>query len=317
MFGGAVEFDGSSEYIDAGQSTGLRLVGSMTISAWIKPSSFPVDDAAIVSSHNGLGYQLDTTVDRGPRTISFKLANACGNLMARYGATQLTTNVWYYVTGVYDAGARTIDVYLNGKPDDGALTGTVTGQQRSSRESVYIGRRSDSEDFDFAGAIDEVRIYSRALTKAEIVEDMGARAASASALRHSTGSGDTARPKHLEDDLNSQCPISDPEDAKLPGAIATIGVLVAVASIGFCPSGGPLLCLVASLAAGLLLVPSLSFTVPLFARWMMPLVSLAGGVSVAISSVRLKKGQHAAVAVTDRGENPGLGEVTTKSENTP
>lgn len=76
-------------------------MGSMTISAWINSSSFPADDAAIVSNHNGLGYQLDTTVDKGPRTIGFKLANACKNLMARYGATPLVVDTWYHVAGVY------------------------------------------------------------------------------------------------------------------------------------------------------------------------------------------------------------------------
>jgi hypothetical protein len=84
--------------------------------------------------------------------------------------------------------------------------------------------------------------------------------------RHSTGSiiEATPRRKRPEDHLNSPCAESDPQDAKLPGAIATIGVLAAVACIGFWPSGGPLLCLIVSLTAGLLLVPSLSFTLPTF-----------------------------------------------------
>ena len=143
----------------------------MTISV-DNSSSFPVDDAAIVSSHNGLGYQLDTTVDRGPRTIGFKLANACGDLMARYGATPLAVNTWYHVAGVYDAQAQTLDVYLNGEPDNGFLRGPVTGAQRSSREAVYVGRRSNLRGFEFAGFVDDVRIYSRALTKAEISADL-------------------------------------------------------------------------------------------------------------------------------------------------
>jgi VanZ family protein len=84
---GAVALDGRSAYVDVGLRTAFRLVGSTTITAWIHPSEFPIDDAAIVSTHDGLGYQLDTTVDRGLRTIGFKLANACGNVMARYGGT--------------------------------------------------------------------------------------------------------------------------------------------------------------------------------------------------------------------------------------
>jgi hypothetical protein len=122
VVGRTVTLDGAKDYIDFGRSSALRLVGSMTISAWIRPSSFPVDDAAIVSQfHGGFGYQVDTKVDRGPRTIGFKLTNACGDLMARYGATPLAVHAWYHVAGVYDAEKRTLDVYLNGKLDNGRL----------------------------------------------------------------------------------------------------------------------------------------------------------------------------------------------------
>ena len=44
--------------------------------------------------------------------------------MARYGATPLVIGAWYHVrAGVYDAEARTLDVYLNGVLDDGFLVG--------------------------------------------------------------------------------------------------------------------------------------------------------------------------------------------------
>ncbi len=52
------------------------------------------------------GYQLDTTVDKGLRTIGFKVADPCGNTMARYGATELVRDTWYHVAGVYDADKR-------------------------------------------------------------------------------------------------------------------------------------------------------------------------------------------------------------------
>jgi hypothetical protein len=91
--GRAVLLDGSNDNVDFGFSTALRLARSMTITAWVKSTSYPIDDAAIVSSllsRGGTafaGYQLDTTVDSGPRTIGFKIANECRQLPARYGAT--------------------------------------------------------------------------------------------------------------------------------------------------------------------------------------------------------------------------------------
>jgi concanavalin A-like lectin/glucanase superfamily protein/VanZ like protein len=287
MRGGAVRLDDATEYIDFGHSTAFRIVGSMTISAWINPTSFPVDDAPIVSSHNrnGLGYQLDTTVDRGPRTIGFKLANVCGGLMARYGATPLVVDTWYHVAGVYDAEAQTLDVYLDGGLDNGFLLGSVTGTQRSSRTALYVGRRSEPEGFEFAGTIDDVRLYSRALTKAEIVADMQGTATDGLAVRPATAARvDGSRGARPSEDLHPLCAaVSDEEDARIPGAAGALGVLVAIACVGLWPSAEPLVYLVISFAAGWLLLPGIASTLPSLDLWMIPLVSLAGGASVAMS----------------------------------
>ena len=64
-------------------------------------------------------------IDRGLRTIGFKLLEPRGEVVARYGKTELARDTWYYVAGVYDADARTMNVYLNGHSDDGYLLETV------------------------------------------------------------------------------------------------------------------------------------------------------------------------------------------------
>jgi hypothetical protein len=209
--------------------------------------------------------------------------------MARYGATPLATDTWYYVAGIYDAEAQTLDVYLNGDLDTGFLLGSVTGSQRSSREAVYVGR-SKFKGFEFAGAIDDVRIYSRALTQAEIAADMHGAGSNVVAIQHTTGKridshGSAKGPRQLD----TQCTgLSEVEDARIPGAAAVLGALVAVACVGFRPALGPMTYLFISFAAGLLLLPAMTSTLPLLCFWMMPLVSLAGGASVAVSVRRQK-----------------------------
>ena len=164
----------------------------MTITAWINSASFPEDDAAVVSQfENSMGYQLDTTIDKGPRTIGFKLSDACGHLMARYGRTPLSLGKWYHVAGVYDARAKTLDVYLNGELDNGYLRGSVTGKQRSSRAGLYIGKRTDRDDFEFSGSIDEVHIYSLALTKSDIAAEMKGLATPTVHTNHTKPSDDS------------------------------------------------------------------------------------------------------------------------------
>jgi RHS repeat-associated protein len=176
QFGKALTFtDGT--WVDLGNPGPLQLTGSMTVSAWVKASSFPADDAAIVSKLSNdppHGFQLDATVDTGVRTIGFKLSNVVG-YMIRYGPTELQLNTWYHVAGVYDAGAKTMNVYLNGVLDNGNSFGTVSSSQKDSALSVNIGRRA-SGAYGFPGEIDEVRIYNRALSQAEIQADMAVSA---------------------------------------------------------------------------------------------------------------------------------------------
>src|SRR5262245_22403656 len=90
-YGNAVTLDGTNDFVNLGNPTALQFTGSMTVSAWINSSSFPVDDAAIVSKRTGSesGFQLDTTVDTGTRTIGFNLNNGPGGLVVRYRATAL------------------------------------------------------------------------------------------------------------------------------------------------------------------------------------------------------------------------------------
>jgi len=141
--------DGVNDFVELGNPAGLQLAGSMTVSAWVNSSAFPGDDAAIVSKRTPgrVGYQLDATVDRGARTVGFKLTSSSGGSMFRYGATTLLANTWYHVTGVYNAASSEMHVYVNGQLDDGALVGVVTSAQLSSAGNVNIGQRPGSSGY--------------------------------------------------------------------------------------------------------------------------------------------------------------------------
>jgi glucose/arabinose dehydrogenase/PKD repeat protein len=172
-FGQGVRLDGNDDYVNLNNPSSLQFTGSMTISSWIYSSAFPGDDAAIVSKRTSNGYQLDTTIDTGPRVVSFKLTNSSGGDMFRYGATTLQVNTWYFVTGVYDAASQSLNVYVNGQLDNGPLVGTITSTQQNSAGNVLVGQRSGG-GFNFVGGIDNVRLYGRALTPSEIQADMNA-----------------------------------------------------------------------------------------------------------------------------------------------
>ncbi|PYR31953.1 MAG: hypothetical protein DMF90_24625 [Acidobacteria bacterium] len=169
--GRALQFDGRHNFVDLSDRSGLEIKGSMSIGAWIYSTGAPPtnDDAVIVSKRDKYGFQLDTTPDTGRRTVGFKLTNTARRDMVRFGVTELLMGRWYHVMGVYDALAKTMDVYLNGELDNGELSGTVSDQQVDSLLNVNIGRRPGNPgEFEFKGIIDEVRVYTRPLTAAEV-----------------------------------------------------------------------------------------------------------------------------------------------------
>jgi hypothetical protein len=283
MRGTAAMFKGAEDRIDIRSDASLRLFGSMTISAWINSTAFPADDAVVVSHRGGgYGYQLDTTIDTGNRTLGFKLTNACGDLMTRYGATTLLPNTWYHAAGVYDAKAKTLDVYLDGRPDNGRLDGVVTGSQRSSRGATYIGQRMDLRGFGFQGLIDDIRLYSKALTQEEIIiairgEDTPPAAPSASAT-----------PRSLLRD-NIDCALStEPEEAKIPAVAAVLGMLITCIVLGLWPTASRAIAIGASVVGGVWFSTLLPRSLPQLDTWLIPLTSLAACVSVLVSQRRIE-----------------------------
>ena len=170
-YGNALSFNGTSNYVDLGNSTSLQLTGSMTLSAWIYAKGNPSDDAQIVAkSDSTTGWQLKTSADTGVRTFGITISNGSTHIQ-RYSKTVLALNTWYYVTGVYNATAKTLDIYVNGVLDDGVLSGTVPSAQTNATQNALIGMRPGG--YYFNGTIDEVRIYNTALAQAAIQSDMG------------------------------------------------------------------------------------------------------------------------------------------------
>jgi hypothetical protein len=170
-YSNALSFNGSTNYVDFGNPALLQMTGSMTLSAWARAAANPSDDGQIVSrSGDYSGWQLKTSPDTGPHTFAIAVSINGTVLATRYSNTTRALNTWYHVAGVYNASAQTLDIYVNGVLDNGVLTGTVPASQYTTALNVNVGRRPAG--YYFNGIIDDVRIYNRALTQAEIQSDM-------------------------------------------------------------------------------------------------------------------------------------------------
>ncbi len=154
-YGSALSFNGTTSYVDLGNAADLQLTGSMTWSAWIYATANPPDDGQIIAKSDGAGWQLKTSPDTGQHTFGVGVSADGTSLTQRYSATVRQLGTWYHVAGVYDATARTLNIYVNGALDNGGLSGTVPASQyNNAGENVTIGRRSGG--FYFQGTIDEV-----------------------------------------------------------------------------------------------------------------------------------------------------------------
>ena len=169
-FGNALSFNGSSNFVDLGNPASLRTTGSMTWSAWIYATGTPLDDGQIVAkSGDGTGvdgWQLKTSPDTGPHTFAVAVSGNGSTHTQRYSTTVRSLNTWYHVAGVYDAQAQKLDIYVNGVLDNGVLRGTIPTSQFDPALNASIGRRSGG--YHFQGRVDELRLYNRALTAAQI-----------------------------------------------------------------------------------------------------------------------------------------------------
>ncbi|MEM7165772.1 MAG: LamG-like jellyroll fold domain-containing protein [Planctomycetota bacterium] len=165
----SLDFDGVDDRVDVGV---LNVTGNtMSIAAWVRIDDFDVMDARIISKavdvfdqdHFWMLSTLRVGVDFRLR-FRLKAGGDTTTLIATSG--NLTTNEWTHVAAVYD-GAE-MRLYK-----DGVLVGAVpkTGVVDQAPVPVTIGNQSPGAGFrPFDGALDDVRVYERALSEAELVQ---------------------------------------------------------------------------------------------------------------------------------------------------
>ncbi|MFH1657472.1 MAG: LamG-like jellyroll fold domain-containing protein [bacterium] len=155
----------NSDYISCGDDIDLRLEKNMTIEAWINPSSNVSDWVRFVGKGNGTyrNYGLWREAD-GDILWQIYSAGGSGSCWINGGlGNPLNAPIgkWTHVVGTYDG--TNMKVYTNG---DLRKTCGYTQIPYTSTDPVTIGY-AGFHTF-FSGLIDEVRIYNRALSSAEI-----------------------------------------------------------------------------------------------------------------------------------------------------
>ena len=171
-FGGALDFDGTDDYVDCGNPSILNFgTGDFTISAWIKMTSSQKSTIWANGGDDSGGIRYTLSMGESNDNRITMLVDDNSDKIRAEGATLVTDGVWHHVVGMREG--TTLRTCVDGIYEDG-INDLPVGYDLSgtSQKNAYIGVIASQEDGTlikfFAGLIDDVAIWNRALTPEEI-----------------------------------------------------------------------------------------------------------------------------------------------------
>ena len=162
-FGAALSFNGTSSWVTVADAASLDLTTGMTIEAWVNPAVWQrVAVCRAERKYGGLAYAL-YSANNASRPAAFVHTDTD---IGVNGVAAVPLNTWTHLAVTYDG--ATLRMFVNGVQ---VSSRAVPGSTAMTSGALRIGGNSVWGEY-FKGLIDEVRIYNRALTAAEIQTDM-------------------------------------------------------------------------------------------------------------------------------------------------
>jgi hypothetical protein len=175
--GQAFSFNGSSGYVSLGNPAGLNLTSGFTIAAWINPHAAPptssgTNMAAVLTkwaqnfnpTSDTDTYGLWLRNNSGALTM-FAAIHQAGTSEPNIQGGSISLNTWTHVATTFDAASGQFVLYVNGQS---VASVDSPGAIVSSSHAVYIGQEASTLPRPFNGLTDEVQVFSRALSAAEL-----------------------------------------------------------------------------------------------------------------------------------------------------
>jgi len=159
--GFALEFDGVDDYVEVAYSPSFDITGQITLEAQVKGFDFsnPIEQLIIDSSPRD--WRLWTYA----RRLYFGFYDDAGNLHMLGTGYALSDAHWYHVVGLYDG--QYLRGYVNGDEVRSEYIGAYTIRTTANKR-VSVGGYLLAAGYSVNGLIDEVRLYSRALSPEEV-----------------------------------------------------------------------------------------------------------------------------------------------------
>ncbi|MEN6575598.1 MAG: LamG-like jellyroll fold domain-containing protein, partial [Phycisphaerales bacterium] len=166
VFGSALRFDGVDDYVSVPHDESLTVSSEVAVAVWINAGRY--------NAPNGEAWQGIIGKQEGQRSYNL-YTEATGALhfsTAGYGGLSnavLTLNEWMHVCAMVKGGTHVY--YVNGEAAGTNGSGIVL-PGAADTANLCIGRTNEGVSRSFLGMIDDVRVYNRSLTQAEVQEIM-------------------------------------------------------------------------------------------------------------------------------------------------
>ncbi|MFJ3214007.1 LamG domain-containing protein [Streptomyces flaveolus] len=169
---GAAKLNGTSAYLST-SGAALDTTKSFTVTAWARLTKKDANYTVLSQAgSNASGFQLYYSSGYNAWIFNRHQTDVVDPVIVRsIGTKPPVVNAWTHLAGVYDAAAQTIQLYVNGVPQGPPVAFTATPWKASG--GLQIGRvwyRTAGVE-NFAGTIDEVKVWSRALADTEVAHD--------------------------------------------------------------------------------------------------------------------------------------------------
>ncbi|MDP3580776.1 MAG: LamG-like jellyroll fold domain-containing protein [Ignavibacteria bacterium] len=166
ILGNGLEFDGVDDYVQFASSPTFDInAPAVSVSLWAKLAQLP---AELSGSFCGLfdsdADQYAIYLDKGNKELRFKVTTTVSAERPGIPEIDLISGQWIHLVGVYDGTAAKI--YLNGVlKDSHPLTGNVKPGQ-----VLMLGRNAIVGPVYYKGNLDNIHVFSKALTQDEITD---------------------------------------------------------------------------------------------------------------------------------------------------
>jgi hypothetical protein len=165
-YGGALDFDGVNDRVSVNASTSLNLTSAMTLEAWVYPTAAQSGWRTVVQKQVN-AYYLHASYSGGALRPTGGGVIGGGTTSSYITApTAIAVNTWSHLALTYEG--TTQRLYVNGVQ---VASQVRSGAIQTTANPLWIGGNSPYGEY-FQGRIDDVRVYSRALSIAEIQADM-------------------------------------------------------------------------------------------------------------------------------------------------